>query len=115
MLYICRPILIPSIVIVSQLTACQSEAAISHGRQVLLNRGLQLQAWVFSEDTVLPGFRNVDQFLGASFTTVNFYQTADPQFKLRFQTQADVPWQWSRLTGNEPDLIPGEMPYLNNF
>ncbi|MCC7083485.1 MAG: hypothetical protein IT427_00595 [Pirellulales bacterium] len=93
-----------------------AEAAISHGRQVLLNRGLQLQAWVFSEDTIVPGFRNVDQFLGANFSTVNFYQSADPQFPAMFQTQADVPWQWARLSSSwAPDLLPGELPYLDKF
>lgn len=98
--------------------ALDSKAAtsIGHGRRVLLNRGLQLQAWVFSADTIVPAFSNVDQFLGANFTTVNFYQTADPQFKAHFQAQADVPWQWSRLSSSVyPDLIPGELPYLENF
>jgi hypothetical protein len=94
--------------------------SVSHGRQVLLDRGLQLSAWTFTPDQVAvgPGFTNVAQFLNANFTTVNFFQSAyTPLTVDAFQQQATVPWQWGRLSSPDlnPVLTPQELPYLGNF
>jgi hypothetical protein len=43
---------------------------LSHGRQVLLNRGLQVQGYVYFKP--YSPFTNVEQYLSANFSTINF-------------------------------------------
>ena len=90
---------------------------LSHGREVLLDRGLQLQAWVFAIDRITPGFSDVEQFLDANFTTVNLQDSTGAGVRLDpFRTQTR-PWQWGRTARIPwtPDLLENELPYANYF
>jgi len=102
----------------------QTAVAISRGRQILLHRGLQLQALVFTEDRwgsqagAEAGFSDANQLLDANFTTVNFSLSPLASVKADFQAQVgDRPWQWGRhfhpdIAG---DLNAGELAHLDNF
>ena len=102
-------------------------AEISRGRQIILDKGLQLQAVVITEDdndnwaVSFPGFigfSNANQFLDANFTTVNFWHTDTTTVKADFQAQVGSrPWQWGRIYQKyfAHDLTPGEMDYIDNF
>ena len=92
---------------------------LSHGRQVLLDRGLQLQAWVWCADRVDPAFEDVEQFLDANFTTVNIESTYSPAAARlpRFAAQSR-PWQWGRTARYDMGtltLTAGELQYVDNF
>ena len=59
----------------------------SHGRQLLLDRGLQLQAWCFFVDNITPGSSNAEQFLDANFTTVNVVNSTGHANRLVIETR----------------------------
>lgn len=105
----------------------QTAGAVTRGRQILLDRGLQLQAVVATEDDDdnwavnypgFLGFEDANQFLDANFTTVGFWHDDTTTVKADFATQVgNRSWQWGRnyQQGFAHDLTPGEMGYVNHF
>jgi hypothetical protein len=82
----------------------------SHGRQVLLNRGLQVQAQVFFDST---GFSAINRWAASNFTTINFQWSTNPQ--LLAQMPTGTAWgRWSSL-GYSPFLTESELPYAGSF
>lgn len=63
---------------------------VSRGRQVILNRGLQIQSLVFFNS---PGFSNISQWLNTRFSTLNFWGSSNPT--LLGLVPAGT--QWSRM------------------
>jgi hypothetical protein len=85
---------------------------ISRGRQVLLNRGLQIQAMAFFDQ---PGVPNIDfdLFQSANFTTINLWEAQNPT--LPSQLPSNLPWGRQYLPGtNAPStyLFTEELPYV---
>lgn len=102
--------IIPALVALLPLTPVQAKAPISRGRQILLDRGLQIQAMVFFDQ---PGVKNpdIDRFKNANFTAINLWETQNP--KLRSQLPADMLWSREYIPGKPPTyLFPDELPYL---
>ncbi|MCC6424391.1 MAG: hypothetical protein IT447_13015 [Phycisphaerales bacterium] len=85
---------------------------ISRGRQILLDRGLQIQAMVFFNQ---PGVDNpdLDLFQSANFTTINLWEAQNPT--LPSQLPANLPWGRQYIPGtNAPStyLFTEELPYV---
>jgi hypothetical protein len=86
---------------------------VSHGRQVILYHGLQIQALVF--DYASPGFTDINLWLSANFTTINFWGSLEPE--LLEQMPAGTTWSriydpngsWTRYLSYD------ELPYLDDF
>jgi prepilin-type N-terminal cleavage/methylation domain-containing protein/prepilin-type processing-associated H-X9-DG protein len=89
---------------------------LSHGRQVILNRGLQIQALT----SAWSGLSNVALWNSANFTTVNwgygYFQTTNDS---TFLNQMSPTQQWGRWCMNEdeaPAALPAfEAPYAGNL
>jgi hypothetical protein len=86
---------------------------VSRGRQVLLNRGLQLQSLVFFDQ---PGVANIDINLwkSANFTTINFWEAQNPLLP----SQMPAGTQWSRQyvpPAPANYLYAAELPYVKNL
>ncbi|MCC7084374.1 MAG: hypothetical protein IT427_05140, partial [Pirellulales bacterium] len=119
--------LLDNVVVTGPLNPEPNIAGVSRGRQILLNRGLQLQANVTTEDDNdhwavnypgFVGFADANQLLDANFTGVNFWHNDTTSVKAEFQAQVgNRPWQWARITqpGFAGDLTPGELDYIDNF
>jgi len=88
------------------------EQPINRGRQVLLNRGLQIQSLVFVRDAPIS---NITQWNGTKFTTMNFWGEANSTI-LPIMT-AGTPW--SRMYHLEDPssqmLKSHELPYENDL
>jgi len=85
---------------------------ISRGRQILLDRGLQIQAMVFFNQ---PGVANpdLDLFQSANFTAINLWEAQNPT--LPSQLPANLPWGRQYIPGtNAPStyLFTEELPYV---
>jgi hypothetical protein len=87
-----------------------ADQPISRGRQLLLERGLQIQALVFFDQ---PGVKNPDiaRFQSAHFTAINLWETQNP--KLRSQLPPNMLWSRDYIPGKPASyLFPEELPYL---
>ncbi len=75
--------------LITQFTASEAEGdyTVSRGRQILLDRGLQLQAIAFTYNP--PGFSNISLWSISNFTTINFW--TNQQYLVPSNSQ------WSRL------------------
>ena len=84
-------------------------ADISRGRQLLLNRGIQIQA-----QELLPTFDfDVDRWQSANFTTINFQSDGPLHPILLARMPTDQ--QWGRGDfGGSPVLTSAELPYASN-
>jgi hypothetical protein len=91
----------------------QTFSTISHGRQVLVNRGLQIQSLV--NPIYPPAGPDVNLWLSAKFTTfMPWHTSTDNNPSLLAQlTAAGV--QWSRESFNSNYLASWEFPYQDNF
>ena len=96
---------------------------LSHGRQVLLNRGLQIQSWAFFGDPgVSQNSTGANRWLSANFTTLNvcfagYTEAGYPAFPSALLNELPTGAQWGRLFGIAygPALPADEAPYINNF
>jgi hypothetical protein len=87
--------------------------AVSCGHRILIKKGLQIQAMVFprlEDNSQEVGF-DVDQFVGANFTTANFWYNND--CNLYLGDVATCP-NWSRITGTGT-LDTDELIYANKM
>ena len=90
---------------------------LSRGRRILLNRGLQIQSLVMPQqgpEIPTPGMTDIDLWLQANFTTINFWQSWNYYNQ---QLMADLPTgtPWSRTSAQYPYLYENELPRLDNF
>jgi hypothetical protein len=81
---------------------------LSHGRQIILNRGLQIQSQVFF---TTPGFSDVSRWRSANFTTINFQWAAAPSLL----GVMPVGTAWGRWAGLTTTLSSDERNYVNSF
>jgi len=87
-----------------------ADQPISRGRQILLDRGLQIQAMAFFDQ---PDVKNIDigRFQKANFTAINLWETQDP--RLRARLPANMLWGRQYIPGKPSTyLYPEELPYL---
>ena len=79
------------------------------GHQILIDRGLQIQALAFSMNI---GSFTLSRFHAANFTTVNWSGISD---NVELGAAPGVPWaRWS-FDDEEFDLLNHEQPYKPNF
>ena len=86
---------------------------VSRGRQILLNRGLQLQTLVFFDQ---PSVANIDinRWKSANFTTINFWEAQNPL--LPSQIPAGTPWSRQYVPPAPAGyLYSAEVPYINRL
>ena len=84
-----------------------SQAQISKGYQILLNRGLQLQGLVQWAD-----YFHLDTYSNANYDSINWGWGSDPS---SMDDTAGFPWaRWASATTNMPPQD-GEAPYLNEL
>lgn len=82
-------------------------ADLDRGYQILLGRGLQIQAQAFTDF----GF-NANRWLSAKFTTINFQWSSHPEVLSQLPAGAT----WGRWTGSGLKyLTSAEAPYASNF
>jgi hypothetical protein len=101
-------------------------AELSRGRRIILNRGLQIQAMTLPGDGTV-GITNVDTWLKANFTTMNFWHSGylaslpiagDPTPLPLLDQLTAAGKQWSRsYAGQNKHYLPraSEIPYLDNL
>lgn len=102
--------ILPALIALLPLPAALAAQPVSRGRQLLLERGLQIQAMTFFDQ---PGVKNIDidRFRSANFTAINLWETQNP--KLRSRLPADMPWSREYIPGKPPTyLFPEELPYV---
>jgi hypothetical protein len=95
------------------ITVPDDSMAVSYGHRILITKGLQIQAMVFprlEDNSQEVGF-DVDQFIGANFTTANFWYNND--CNLYLGDVATCP-NWSRITGTGT-LDTDELIYANKM
>ena len=100
-----------SLISIWQLAITANAYELSRGRSIILDRGLQVQALTFLYYGV-----DVDRWLNANFSTINFWDLYDVGASLLEQMPPDT--QWSRIypCGNYGDtLSAAEMQYVENF
>jgi hypothetical protein len=86
---------------------------ISRGRQVILNRGLQIQALV--NPIVPPTGPDINLWLSANFTTFMPWHTSTDNNPSILAQLAAAGAQWSRESFISSYLASWELPYLDNF
>lgn len=91
---------------------------VSHGRQVILNRGLQIQSLVWPTYNGYTGITNLNQWVQANYTTLNFFQTPPDVYDSLLTSGV----QWARDSHNYTDfggrpltLDANDAPYANSF
>ena len=84
----------------------------SRGRQILLNRGLQIQSLVFF--CTEPGFSNLDQWARANFTGINFWQARRTALG---QLPPGTTWgrEYIYEKPSEKNLTSDELPYADDL
>ena len=83
---------------------------LSRGRQLLLDRGLQIQAQELSPNA----YFDVGVWQTANFTTINFQASGYPH-SILFAHYLPVTQQWGRWTyDNSLTLDPADLPYASN-
>ncbi|MCC7349922.1 MAG: hypothetical protein IT446_05070 [Phycisphaerales bacterium] len=105
--------ILPALIALLQLSPVLADQPVSRGRQLLLERGLQIHAMTFFDQ---PGVKNIDidRFRNANFTAINLWETQNP--KLRSLLPADMPWSREYIPGKPPTyLFPDELPYLDQL
>ncbi len=99
---------------------CGTERAvgqqISHGRQVILNRGLQLQSLVWPTYGGYTGITNLNQWSQANFTGLNFFEAPFGSYE-SLLSQMPAGTQWGRDTHNNDtlNLDSADAAYANSF
>ena len=85
---------------------------ISRGRQVILNRGLQIQSLVFFNN---PGFSDITRWNTAKFSAINFWGAQNPA--ILAQLPAGTGWSRMYVPGVESSkyLTTAEMAYSGNL
>jgi len=93
---------------------------VSRGRQILLDRGLQLQSLVMPNQPKVPaspGLSDTAQWLSANFTTINLWQSWNsfnqPLMASLDSLQPGTPW--SRTSAQYGDLYEDELPRVADF
>lgn len=88
-------------------------AELSRGRQILLDRGLQIQSLVFAVNR--PGFSDIDRWRSANFSTINLWDNPNPS--LLSQLPAGTPWgrMYSYGAPETRYLSTAEAPYNDSF
>lgn len=84
---------------------------LSHGRQVILNRGLQIQSLVYS----YLGFSDTDQWLSSNATTFNFWCWHNPSVLASMPASQQWSRMWQTAIPEDRYLTAAEMPYANNL
>ena len=92
----------------------QASYTVSHGRQVLLDRGLQIQGEVAFDSTA--GLSNISRFVSSNFTGMNLWANVKPSVV----AQLPVGVQWGRgfqpsYNDNQRYLTTAELSYKNSF
>jgi hypothetical protein len=90
--------------------------AVSKGHQILIDRGLQIQAQAFyqPQDLGLGSYSfNGQRYLDANYTSINWhYRPVNSSFA---NAHPNFPWaRWEIMTG-QADLTPAEQPYKSEF
>ena len=90
--------------------------AVSKGHQILIDRGLQIQAQAFyqPQDLGLGSYTFDDRrYLEANYTSINWhYRPVNSSFA---NAHPSFPWaRWEVMTG-QVDLTPAEQPYKSQF
>jgi hypothetical protein len=91
-------------------TAMADDYPVTRGRQVIINRGIQLQSIVLGSDGVdnTANFTDFNQWQGAGFTTFNFWNQTDPTPGVTHLIPTVVPQlkqagqQWGKIWGDPP-------------
>jgi hypothetical protein len=89
-------------------------AVVSHGRQVLLDRGLQIQGEVALAS--VGGFSSISRFVDSNFTGMNLWANVQPS--LLAQLPAGVQWARGFQPGyndGQKYLTTAELSYKNSF
>jgi len=90
---------------------------VSRGRQILLDRGLQLQTLVMPNQPnfpASPGLNDTALWLSANFTTINLWQSWN-SFNQPLMASLPAGTPWSRTSAQYGDLYEDELPRVADF
>jgi hypothetical protein len=84
-------------------TATAADYTVTHGRQVIINRGIQIQSVVLGNDGVhsYPNFTDLTLWRSAGFTTFNFFNQPDSGGTVLSQLKP-LGQQWGKIWGDPP-------------
>lgn len=108
--------IIHALIAISSMSPAYADVPITRGRQILLDRGLQIQALAFFDQ---PEVNNIDigRFQSANFTAINLWENQNPN--LRAQLPANFSWGRQYVPGlpGTPStyLYTEEMPYASHL
>src|SRR5215472_8230733 len=100
-----RTLLLPmacAVWLCATIEAAAADYPVTHGRQVIINRGIQLQSLVLQSDGVhsYPNFSDVQLWHSAGFTTFNFWNQPDSSGNVLPHLPSQQ--QWGKVWGDPP-------------